>query len=74
MNQKKIRNVAIIAHVDHGKTTLVDELFRCSGMFRADQRVAGRDHRARVDVTRAEAGPECEEHARHDEKSSQKRG
>ncbi len=32
-----IRNIAIIAHVDHGKTTLVDAMFRQSGLFRADQ-------------------------------------
>jgi GTP-binding protein len=34
---EKLRNIAIIAHVDHGKTTLVDAMFRQSGLFRADQ-------------------------------------
>ena len=42
MEQDKIRNIAIIAHVDHGKTTMVDQLFKQSGSFRSNQVVEDR--------------------------------
>ena len=42
LTNESLRNIAIIAHVDHGKTTLVDAMFRQSGLFRADQQMDDR--------------------------------
>jgi GTP-binding protein len=42
LTNNSLRNIAIIAHVDHGKTTLVDAMFRQSGLFRADQQMDDR--------------------------------
>ena len=42
MKQERLRNIAIIAHVDHGKTTIVDKLLRQAGTFRSNEQVADR--------------------------------
>ena len=42
MKREDLRNIAIIAHVDHGKTTLVDEMLKQGGVFRDNQEVGKR--------------------------------
>ena len=42
MRKENLRNIAIIAHVDHGKTTLVDQMLKQSGIFRENEQVAER--------------------------------
>ena len=42
MKNEKLRNIAIIAHVDHGKTTLVDQMLKQSGVYRENQTVVER--------------------------------
>ena len=57
MKRTDLRNVAIIAHVDHGKTTMVDEMMRQSGLFRAEElkKLEGAQHGD-------QAGGRCSEH------------
>ena len=60
--REAIRNIAIIAHVDHGKTTLVDAMLRQSGIFRANEQVAERVMDSMELGTRARHHDNGEEH------------
>ena len=58
----KTRNIAIIAHVDHGKTTLVDAMLRQSGIFRANEEIADRVMDSNELETRARDHDPCQDH------------
>ena len=62
MIRENIRNIAIIAHVDHGKTTLVDEMLKQGGVFRENQQVADRVMDNNAIETRARHHHSGEEH------------
>ena len=63
MTRTDIRNIAIIAHVDHGKTTLVDEMLKQGGVFRENQQVADRVMDSN-DIERERGIHPCQEHRR----------
>ena len=60
----KLRNIAIIAHVDHGKTTLVDEMLKQSGVYRENQEVVDRVMDS-GDLERERHHHSGQEHRRH---------
>ena len=68
MVRNDLRNIAIIAHVDHGKTTLVDEMLKQGGAFRENQVVSDRvmDNNA---IERERNHNSCKEHFLHVQRS-----
>ena len=65
MVRNDLRNIAIIAHVDHGKTTLVDEMLKQGGAFRENQVVSDRVMDNQRHRARARNHNSCEEYLLH---------